>query len=257
MAIVTNSGCANACTGPQGVADAKEMAQLTARALGCSEDHVLVASTGVIGVNLKMEKVTPGIRTAVAQLARGKGSDVALAIMTTDPFPKETAVKVETAAGTFDAVHAAGPQALFRACAAVPLASSRGRPATARSARWRCSPRSAAGVPPGPPVAPPVPVRRTPAHLREHLGAPDRAPGVLPASPLHPRQLPGARFRHASAGRYRRAPGARRSTGPISPASPKATRRASSLPSVEAPGTSTIAGSAPRMAGLSGVACRS
>ena len=41
--------------GPQGMADAREMAQLTAAAVGCSEDHVLVASTGVIGVNLKMD----------------------------------------------------------------------------------------------------------------------------------------------------------------------------------------------------------
>src|SRR5688572_10059819 len=51
-AIVTNSGCANACTGPQGMVDAREMAQITAQAVGCREDHVLVASTGVIGVNL-------------------------------------------------------------------------------------------------------------------------------------------------------------------------------------------------------------
>src|SRR5918999_1125236 len=68
IAIVTNSGCANACTGPQGVADAREMAQLTAAALGCSEDLVLVASTGVIGVNLKMDKLRAGIPQAVAAL---------------------------------------------------------------------------------------------------------------------------------------------------------------------------------------------
>src|SRR5688572_20905977 len=48
-AIVTNSGCANACTGPQGMIDAKEMVKITAQALGCREDQVLVASTGVIG----------------------------------------------------------------------------------------------------------------------------------------------------------------------------------------------------------------
>src|SRR5687768_567790 len=100
-AIVINSGCANACTGTQGFADAETMARETATALGCGVEQVLVASTGVIGVNLKMEKVTPGIGTAVARLARGKGSDVARAIMTTDPFPKEAAVRVETAAGSF------------------------------------------------------------------------------------------------------------------------------------------------------------
>jgi len=100
-AIVINSGCANACTGTQGFADAETMASEVAAALGCSPAEVLVASTGVIGVNLKMEKVTPGIRTAISQLARGQGSDVARAIMTTDPFPKEDAVRVETAAGAF------------------------------------------------------------------------------------------------------------------------------------------------------------
>ena len=100
-AIVINSGCANACTGTQGFADAETMAREVATALGCSPAEVLVASTGVIGVNLKMDKVTPGIRTAISELARGKGSDVARAIMTTDPFPKEGAVRVETAAGAF------------------------------------------------------------------------------------------------------------------------------------------------------------
>src|SRR5262245_33097747 len=100
-AIVINSGCANACTGTQGFADAETMAREVATALVCSPAEVLVASTGVIGVNLKMDKVTPGIRTAISQLAPGKGSDVARAIMTTDPFPKEDAVRVETAAGTF------------------------------------------------------------------------------------------------------------------------------------------------------------
>ena len=100
-AIVINSGCANACTGAQGMADAERMASEVAAALGCGSEHVLVASTGVIGVNLKMDKVVPGIRTAAASLARGRGSDVARAIMTTDPFPKEQAVSVETARGTF------------------------------------------------------------------------------------------------------------------------------------------------------------
>jgi glutamate N-acetyltransferase / amino-acid N-acetyltransferase len=96
IAIVTNSGCANACTGPQGTADAKEMAQLTAKAIGCREDHVLVASTGVIGVNLKMDKIRAGVPQAVAALAADGGAAAARAIMTTDPFPKEYAVEVDT-----------------------------------------------------------------------------------------------------------------------------------------------------------------
>ncbi len=96
-----NSGCANACTGTQGMADADRMAAEVATTLGCSPEHVLVASTGVIGVNLRMDKVVTGIQTAVAALARGKGSDTARAIMTTDPFPKECAVTVQTGRGTF------------------------------------------------------------------------------------------------------------------------------------------------------------
>ena len=100
-AIVTNSGCANACTGPQGVADAKEMARLTANALGCSEDQVMVASTGVIGVNLKMDKIRAGVPQAVSQLAVDGGAAAARAIMTTDPFPKEYAVEVTTEFGSF------------------------------------------------------------------------------------------------------------------------------------------------------------
>lgn len=100
-AIVVNSGCANACTGTQGMADAVTMTAEVAAALGCQPDQVLVASTGVIGVNLKMDRVVPGIRSAVGQLARDKGQQMADAIMTTDPFPKSCAVTVRTAAGTF------------------------------------------------------------------------------------------------------------------------------------------------------------
>lgn len=100
-AIVTNSGCANACTGPQGMVDAKEMAELTATAIGCREDHVLVASTGVIGVNLKMDKIRGGIPKAVSALTTDGGPAAARAIMTTDPFPKEYAVEIATEFGAF------------------------------------------------------------------------------------------------------------------------------------------------------------
>jgi glutamate N-acetyltransferase/amino-acid N-acetyltransferase len=100
-AIVVNSGCANACTGTLGMADADRMAAEVASGLACSPEQVLVASTGVIGVNLKMDKVVPGIRTAVPALARGRGSEAAQAIMTTDPFPKEFAVTVQTGGGSF------------------------------------------------------------------------------------------------------------------------------------------------------------
>jgi glutamate N-acetyltransferase/amino-acid N-acetyltransferase len=100
-AVVSNSGCANACTGPQGLADATEMATLTATALGVAPHEVLVASTGVIGVNLKMPALRGGIPRAVAALSPQGGADAAVAIMTTDPFPKSAAVEVVTPAGTF------------------------------------------------------------------------------------------------------------------------------------------------------------
>lgn len=100
-AIVTNSGCANACTGDDGLANARRMAAETASGLGCAPEEVLVASTGVIGVGLRMDKVSPGISRAVTGLARGKGAELARAIMTTDPFPKEHAVTVQLGARTF------------------------------------------------------------------------------------------------------------------------------------------------------------
>ncbi len=100
-AIIVNAGCANACTGDEGMANARRMASETARAVGCAPEQVLVASTGVIGVGLKMDRVVPGIQAAGAALARGKGSDTAQAIMTTDPFPKEHAVRVQTSRGSF------------------------------------------------------------------------------------------------------------------------------------------------------------
>lgn len=99
--IVTNSGCANACTGPQGTADAREMALIAATAAGCAPSHALVASTGVIGVNLKMEALRIGIPQAMQALSASGGDDAAQAIMTTDPFPKSYAVEVTTSAGRF------------------------------------------------------------------------------------------------------------------------------------------------------------
>ena len=100
-AIVTNSGCANACTGPQGMADAEEMAALTARALDSPVEQVLVASTGVIGVNLRMDALRGGIPSAMAALSESGGAAAAQAIMTTDPFPKEASVEVFTDVGRF------------------------------------------------------------------------------------------------------------------------------------------------------------
>jgi glutamate N-acetyltransferase / amino-acid N-acetyltransferase len=91
-AVVVNAGCANAATGEQGLADAREMAALTARELGCRAHEVVVASTGVIGVPLPMAKLRAGIPAAAARLAPEGGADAARAILTTDTRPKETVV---------------------------------------------------------------------------------------------------------------------------------------------------------------------
>jgi glutamate N-acetyltransferase/amino-acid N-acetyltransferase len=100
-AIVVNSGCANACTGQQGLYDATRMTEEVAGALGCPAEQVLVASTGVIGVALPIDRVVAGIQKACSSLAHGKGSEAARAIMTTDPFPKEHSVRVTTPRGSF------------------------------------------------------------------------------------------------------------------------------------------------------------
>ncbi len=100
-AIVCNSGCANACTGDAGMDVARSTVEFVARLVGCRPDEVLVASTGVIGVDLNLQKVKDGVTKALATLSRDAHHDATLAIMTTDPFPKETAVQVETPAGTF------------------------------------------------------------------------------------------------------------------------------------------------------------
>jgi len=100
-AIVVNSGCANACTGDDGLANARRMAQEVAFDLGCEPERVLVASTGVIGVHLKMDRLVPGIHNACSTLAHGNGHAAAVAIMTTDPFPKEYSISVATSRGSF------------------------------------------------------------------------------------------------------------------------------------------------------------
>ena len=100
-AIVANSGCANACTGADGMRHAEGRAARTASTIGCSVPEVLVASTGVIGVKLDMEKVTGGITAAAAALAPCGGKDAARAIMTTDPFSKEAAAEASVRGGTF------------------------------------------------------------------------------------------------------------------------------------------------------------
>jgi glutamate N-acetyltransferase/amino-acid N-acetyltransferase len=98
-AIVVNSGCANACTGDAGLEVARQMAGAAASTIGCAADHVLVASTGVIGVPLDINKIRAGVNAASASLSASGAAAATRAIMTTDPFPKSCAVVVETPAG--------------------------------------------------------------------------------------------------------------------------------------------------------------
>ncbi len=100
-AVVVNSGCANACTGDAGLDVARQMAAVTASAVGCAPEHVLVASTGVIGVQLDAAKVKNGVAAAASALAATGGSAATRAIMTTDPFPKSCAAEVSGNGGRF------------------------------------------------------------------------------------------------------------------------------------------------------------
>ena len=95
QAILANSGCANACTGEAGYKDAELSALATAGELGLKAKHVLVASTGVIGRRLPMERLLGGLKAAVAALGRtdAHARDAAKAIMTTDTKSKQAAAR--------------------------------------------------------------------------------------------------------------------------------------------------------------------
>ncbi|WP_027340668.1 bifunctional glutamate N-acetyltransferase/amino-acid acetyltransferase ArgJ [Halonatronum saccharophilum] len=97
QAIIINSGNANACTGKRGYKDSKEMINLTAKKLGLDVDKVLVASTGIIGKFLPMNKVKRGISEAFDNLSDEGGPLAAQAIMTTDTYAKEKAFEFEIA----------------------------------------------------------------------------------------------------------------------------------------------------------------
>jgi glutamate N-acetyltransferase / amino-acid N-acetyltransferase len=99
-AIVANAGCANAATGEAGLADAREMAAVAAQDLGCRPEEVLVASTGVIGVRLPMDRIRSGIKGAVGRLSVTGGGEAARAIMTTDTKAKEIVVDADLSTGT-------------------------------------------------------------------------------------------------------------------------------------------------------------
>lgn len=88
QAVIVNSGNANCCTGEQGMRDAEAMASLAASELGISNDLVFVASTGVIGELLPMEKIKTAIPDLVRSLQSEGIPDLARSIMTTDTVPK-------------------------------------------------------------------------------------------------------------------------------------------------------------------------
>ena len=94
-AVVANAGCANACTGEQGLHDAKQMAQIAAQELNCNADDVIVASTGLIGSNLPMDKMEAGIKAAVQKLSREGSVNAGNAIVTTDTYSKACATEIE------------------------------------------------------------------------------------------------------------------------------------------------------------------
>ena len=95
QAIVASSGCANVCTGEQGIADAREMTRLVGDFLRIPASHVLVAATGVIGLPLPMDKIRAAMPNLVKSLSPQGGRAAAEAIMTTDTRPKEAALRVE------------------------------------------------------------------------------------------------------------------------------------------------------------------
>ncbi|MDR0948284.1 MAG: bifunctional glutamate N-acetyltransferase/amino-acid acetyltransferase ArgJ [Lachnospiraceae bacterium] len=107
QAIVVNTGIANAGTGPEGLADTEETAFFCAQQLGIPKEAVLVASTGVIGPKLPMDRMKEGIRSLVAgkRTDRESARAASRAIMTTDTHPKQLCVETQIGGKT---VHIAG-----------------------------------------------------------------------------------------------------------------------------------------------------
>lgn len=97
QAVVVNAGIANACTGKQGYECCRQTAKKAAQELGIPEDAVLVASTGVIGWQLPLDKIEAGVEKLVGAKAdtREAGQDAVEAMMTTDTVPKQAAVRIE------------------------------------------------------------------------------------------------------------------------------------------------------------------
>jgi glutamate N-acetyltransferase/amino-acid N-acetyltransferase len=95
QAIVASAGCANVCTGEQGVRDAREMTKVVGEHLRIPAQRVLIAATGVIGQPMPMDKVRPALPKLVKALSPQGSRSAAEAIMTTDTIPKEAALRVD------------------------------------------------------------------------------------------------------------------------------------------------------------------
>jgi glutamate N-acetyltransferase / amino-acid N-acetyltransferase len=95
QAIVASSGCSNVATGEQGIRDAREMTEIVAKHLRIPDERVLVASTGIIGRYLPMDKIRPALPKLVKGLSPQGSRAAAEGIMTTDTHPKEAALRVE------------------------------------------------------------------------------------------------------------------------------------------------------------------
>jgi glutamate N-acetyltransferase/amino-acid N-acetyltransferase len=123
-AMVVNSGNANTCTGPKGLAAAQVMCGKTAKELKLKPENVLLASTGIIGHQPPIKKITIGIEKAAAKLSSSPsaGLDFARAIMTTDTRPKQAVKKIEisgkkvTIAGTVKGAGMVGPNMATTIC---------------------------------------------------------------------------------------------------------------------------------------------
>lgn len=98
--VIINAGCANAATGTQGFRNAQRTAGEAAKLLGCSASEIAVASTGIIGKQLPMEKVSRGLKALFRVPLKKDGQRVARAIMTTDTFPKEVTVRGKVGGST-------------------------------------------------------------------------------------------------------------------------------------------------------------
>jgi len=100
QAIIANSGCANACTGNEGMEDAQVMAKAVASAININSENVLVASTGTIGSRLPLKNILNGIRMLSKKMSPSGGGDAADAILTTDTRRKEIAVQFKAGGKT-------------------------------------------------------------------------------------------------------------------------------------------------------------